>query len=265
LKGRGCTTSSPMKMCGKFLAETLKKNKKKENLRIFSPDETYSNKIDAVFEHTKRSWQWPIKDFDTDMARNGKVMEMLSEHTLFGMMHGYNVTGRHGVFVSYEAFVQVIASMADQYAKFVKASEDVPFRKPLPSLNVILTSLLERQDHNGFSHQNPSFISSMTEKDGSLIHSYFPPDANCMLVTMEEVFSSRNRLNLIVAGKKNCEIGSRSKRQKNKGAMGSGRGILRVIPIPMSWWPRVETMSRWRRWPRSRGGKDIFQNLKFDL
>ena len=197
----GKEKDSPMKKCGTFLENTFKLNKKQNNLRIFSPDETYSNKIDAVFKETKRSWQWPNEAWDEDMAREGKVMEMLSEHTLFGLMHGYNVTGRHGAFISYEAFVQVIASMADQYVKFVKASLEVPFRKPLPAMNVILTSLLERQDHNGFSHQNPSFISSMMEKDGHTVHAYFPPDTNCMLVTMKEVFQSRNRLNLIVAGK----------------------------------------------------------------
>jgi xylulose-5-phosphate/fructose-6-phosphate phosphoketolase len=202
LDKRGHTTSSPMKYCGEFLAGLFEKNLKNNNLRIFSPDETYSNKINAVFRYTHRSWQWPIKKWDTDLSQDGKVMEMLSEHSLFGLHHGYSVTGRHGVFVSYESFVQIIASMADQYVKFIKASHEVDFREPLPAVNVILTSLLERQDHNGFSHQNPSFISSMMEKDGEIIHGYFPPDANCMLVTMKEVFESRDRLNVIVAGKK---------------------------------------------------------------
>jgi xylulose-5-phosphate/fructose-6-phosphate phosphoketolase len=198
---RGKVKSSSMRLAGEYFEEILKLNKAKNNFRIFSPDETYSNKIDAVFSQTARCWQWPIEKWDTDLKPKGKVMEMLSEHTLFGMYHGYNVTGRFGAFISYEAFVQVIASMADQYAKFVKASREFAFRKPLPSINIFLTSLLERQDHNGFSHQNPSFISSMTEKDGSVIHAYFPPDGNCMLVTMEEIYRSRNRLNLIVADK----------------------------------------------------------------
>ena len=162
---RGKTKDSALQVAGEYFKDILKMNKSNDNFRIFSPDETYSNKIDAVFSETKRVWQWPLKDFDKDFGREGKVMEMLSEHTLFGLMHGYTVTGRHGVFVSYEAFVQVVASMADQYAKFIKASKDVQWRKPLPPMNIILTSLLERQDHNGFSHQNPSFISSMTEKD----------------------------------------------------------------------------------------------------
>ncbi len=218
----GTEKSSSMEKCGDFLEELFKQNKKNNNFRIFSPDETYSNKIHAVFNETHRSWQWPIEDWDEDLAREGKVMEMLSEHTLFGLMHGYNVTGRHGVFVSYEAFVQVIASMADQYVKFVKASYEVPFRKPLPAMNVILTSLLERQDHNGFSHQNPSFISSMMEKEGDIVHAYLPPDTNSMLVTMKECFQSRNRLNLIVAGKKpqfNWLTLSQAEKQMDKGIM----------------------------------------------
>ncbi len=222
LEKRGRTTSSPMKYCGEFLAELLAKNLKNNNLRIFSPDETYSNKIDAIFRHTARSWQWPIKDWDKDLSRSGKVMEMLSEHSLFGLHHGYSVTGRHGIFVSYESFVQIVASMADQYVKFIKASQEVKFRDPLPAVNVLLTSLLERQDHNGFSHQNPSFISSMMEKDGEIIHGYFPPDANCMLITMKECFESRDRLNVIVAGKKdlfNWLSLSEAKKQMAEGIM----------------------------------------------
>ena len=199
-RNRGTKKYSSMKIGGNLIAEVVKQNP--ENFRIFSPDETYSNKIDAVFKHTTRAWQWPIEEWDKDIARSGRVLEMLSEHSLFGLQHGYNVTGRHGIFVSYEAFVQVIASMADQYVKFLKASQEVSWRKPLPGMNVILTSLLERQDHNGFSHQNPSFISSMLEKDGELIRAYFPPDANSMLVTLEETLHSRDRLNMIVVGKK---------------------------------------------------------------
>ena len=201
-KKRGMETASSMEYCGEFLAELLAKNISKNNFRIFSPHETYSNKIHAVFRHTKRAWQWPIESWDKDLAREGKVMEMLSEHSLFGLHHGYSVTGRHGIFVSYEAFVHIISSMADQYVKFLKASREFDFREPLPPVNVILTSLLERQDHNGFSHQNPSFVSSMMEKDGDIIHAYFPPEANCMLVTMQECLESRDRLNIIVAGKK---------------------------------------------------------------
>lgn len=199
-KIRGGEKKSSMKVGGEFLAKVFATNK---NIRLFSPDETYSNKLDAIFRVTKRSWEWPLEKWDTDFGRDGRVMELLSEHTLFGMLHGYVATGRHGFFASYEAFTQIIASMADQFCKFVKASRGVKFRPPLPALNLILTSLLERQDHNGFSHQNPSLLSSMLEKDGNLISAFLPPDANSMLVTLEEVLRSRNKLNLIVAGKKN--------------------------------------------------------------
>ncbi len=199
-KTHGEQKFSSMKVAGEMLAEVVKKNP--DNFRIFSPDETYSNKIDAVFRHTTRAWQWPIEEWDTDMARGGRVIEMLSEHSLFGLLHGYTATGRHGIFPTYEAFGHVVASMADQYVKFIKASQEVSWRKPLPALNVILTSLLERQDHNGFSHQNPSFMSAMLEKDGEFIRAYLPPDANSMLVTMEETLNGKDKLNIVVAGKK---------------------------------------------------------------
>lgn len=198
----GVLNASSMERAGEFLRAAFRLNRANKNLRLFSPDETYSNKLEAVFAETARSWQWPIKSFDEDLSRDGRVMEMLSEHTLFGMLHGYTVTGRHGIFASYEAFTQVVASMCDQYAKFIKASAEVSWRKPLPALNLILTSLLERQDHNGFSHQNPSLISSMMEKDGNIISTYLPPDANCMLVTMEKIFQDRDSLNLVVSDKK---------------------------------------------------------------
>ncbi|MFA6458152.1 MAG: phosphoketolase family protein [Patescibacteria group bacterium] len=200
IKARGVTQKSAMAVGGEFLAQVFATNKK--NIRLFSPDETYSNRLEAIFRVTKRSWQWPLEKWDRDFAREGRVMELLSEHTLFGMLHGYVATGRHGFFASYEAFTQIVASMADQFCKFVKASHGVKFRPPLPALNLILTSLLERQDHNGFSHQNPSLLSSMLEKDGNLISAFLPPDANSLLATLEETLRSRNKLNLIVVGKK---------------------------------------------------------------
>ena len=200
----GATHSSPMQLTGQWLRDAMQLNK--NNLRLFSPDETYSNQLHDVFTVTHRAWQWPIEPWDRDIAREGQVLEILSEHTLFGMMQGYTTTGRHGVFASYEAFVQVIASQADQYAKFIKASQHVPWRTPLPAMNIILTSLLERQDHNGFSHQNPSFISSMLEKDGDIIKVYLPPDATSMLITCEQIFTSRNHLNAVVVGKKELPV-----------------------------------------------------------
>ncbi len=170
--------------------------------RLFSPDETYSNKLHEIFKATKRVWQLPLRDFDLDMGRSGRVVEMLSENVLFGMLWGYTLTGRYGYFVSYESFAQIVASMADQYVKFIKIAQQTPFRKPVPAMNIILSSLLERQDHNGFSHQNPSFISLNLDRDRDIASVYFPADKNLMKLAMEKTMHSYNALNVIVCGKK---------------------------------------------------------------
>ncbi len=190
---------SSMHEAGKYMRDVMAKN---DNLRLFSPDETYSNKLNYVFEVTKRQWQMPIKKFDEDFGRSGKVIEILSEHLLFGMLWGYTLTGRYGYFVTYEAFGQIVASMADQYVKFIKVAREVNFRKPVPAVNVILSSLLERQDHNGFSHQNPSFISNALDRDFDIVNVYFPADKNIMKLAMEQTLQSKNAFNIIVAGKK---------------------------------------------------------------
>ncbi|MCK5588707.1 MAG: phosphoketolase family protein [Candidatus Pacebacteria bacterium] len=192
-----------MFFAGKYLSEVLEKN---DNLRIFSPDETYSNRIQEIFKSTKRAWQLPIKSFDEDLAGEGKVIEILSEHLLFGMLWGYVLSGRFGYFVSYEAFAQIIASMADQYVKFLHASKNVHFRKDVPSLNIILSSLLERQDHNGYSHQNPSLIANNLDRDSDLVNIYFPADRNMMIYAMEKTLKTKNQLNIIVAGKKMSRV-----------------------------------------------------------
>lgn len=197
----GCISGNSMYKAGDYLRDIFKLNRKQKNFRLMSPDETYSNRIQAVFQETTRAWQWPNKSFDKDMAHDGRVMEMLSEHTLQGFMQGYVLTGRHALFVSYEAFIQIIGSMVDQYAKFIKASQEFKWRKPVPSLNYILSSLGWRQDHNGFSHQNPGFIGSMLLKHGDFCSVYFPADANMMLVTLEDIFNDTDRINIVVAGK----------------------------------------------------------------
>ncbi len=191
-----------MNKMGEWMREAFKLNRDQRNLRIFSPDETYSNQLQAVFEETDRAWQWPIEEWDKDMARDGRVLELLSENLLFGMLHGYTVTGRHGMFPTYESFSQVVSSMADQYCKYVYASQGIHFRKPLPSCNVVLSSLLERQDHNGYSHQNPSFLGAMLEKHPKIISAYLPADANSTLVYTERAYAGRDKLNILVAGKK---------------------------------------------------------------
>lgn len=172
------------------------------DFRLFSPDETYSNKLDSIFKSTKRVWQMGNKEFDLDFAKSGRVVEMLSENVLFGMLWGYTLTGRYGYLTSYEAFAQIVASMADQYVKFIKIAKQTHFRKSVPAMNVILSSLLERQDHNGFSHQNPSFIASNLDRDRNITSVYFPADKNLMKLALEKTMNSFDALNIIVCGKK---------------------------------------------------------------
>jgi xylulose-5-phosphate/fructose-6-phosphate phosphoketolase len=197
----GTVGSSSMRRAGLYLKEVFKLNKDTQNFRMMSPDETYSNKLDAVFEETARAWQWPIETWDKDLARDGRVMEMLSEHNLQGLAQGYILTGRHAIFASYEAFIQVVVSMMDQYAKFLNQSREVDWRGTIPSLNYILTSSGWRQDHNGFSHQNPGFIDDALRRQGDFVDVFFPPDGNTTLAVLEHVMSTTRQINVIVAGK----------------------------------------------------------------
>ncbi len=195
----GTVGSSGMRRAGLYLEKVYEKNP--HNFRLLSPDETYSNKLDAVFQTTARAFAWPIKEWDKDLNANGRVVEMLSEHSLQGLMQGYVLTGRHAIFASYEAFVQIVSSMADQYAKFLKIAREIPWRGAVPSLNYILTSSGWRQEHNGFSHQNPGFIDNILQKQGCYVHVYFPPDGNSTLAVLEKCLSSDREINLIIAGK----------------------------------------------------------------
>ncbi|MDD4989039.1 MAG: phosphoketolase family protein, partial [Candidatus Pacebacteria bacterium] len=197
----GTIGSSSMRRAGLYLKDVVLLNSKNANFRFFSPDETYSNKLDAMFEVTKRSFVWPIKEWDKDLAPDGRVIEMLSEHSLQGLIQGYVLTGRHAIFASYEAFIQVVSSMADQYSKFLHAAREIPWRGKIPSLNYILTSSGWRQEHNGFSHQNPGFINTLLEKHGCFIHVYFPPDGTSTLAVLEQCMKSKSEINVIVAGK----------------------------------------------------------------
>lgn len=187
---------------GKYLRDIISLNAKYRNFRIFSPDESYSNRIESVFEVTKRAFMLPKKPWDKDMAEDGRVIEMLSEHSLQGLIQGYVLTGRHGVFVSYEAFVQIIASMADQYSKFLSIAREVSWRGDVPSLNYILTSGIWRQEHNGFSHQNPGFIDDMLQRQGCFVNVYFPTDMNTALAVMERVLISKQEMNVVVMEKR---------------------------------------------------------------
>lgn len=197
----GTVGSSSMRRAGLYLREVFKLNKEQRNFRLLSPDETYSNKLDEVFGETARSWQWPIMDWDRDLSPDGRVMEMLSEHNLQGLTQGYVLTGRHAIFASYEAFIQVIVSMMDQYAKFLNQSLEVEWRGPVPSLNYILTSSGWRQDHNGFSHQNPGFIDDALRRQGDFVDVFFPPDGNTTLAALEHMLGTTRQINILVAGK----------------------------------------------------------------
>ena len=197
----GTIGSSSMRRAGLYLREVFRLNAETKNFRFMSPDETYSNKLDAVFEVTSRAWQWPIKSWDKDLSPDGRVMEMLSEHNLQGLIQGYVLTGRHGIFASYEAFIQVVVSMMDQYAKFLHHARTTPWRGTIPSLNYILTSSGWRQDHNGFSHQNPGFIDDALRRQGDFVNIYFPADGNTTLAVLDRVLRSTQQINVIVAGK----------------------------------------------------------------
>ena len=191
--------SLAMNAVGALLEKVFEKNP--DNFRFFSPDETYSNKLDAIFEATPRSWQREIKPWEKDLAKNGRVTEILSENCLQGLLQGYILTGRHGVLTSYEAFAPIISSMMDQYAKFLAQSQEVKWRGDLASLNYILTSTGWRQDHNGFSHQNPSFIDEVLRRENGIGQIFLPADDNSAVAAISKMLKSRNNINVLVAGK----------------------------------------------------------------
>lgn len=197
----GTIGSSGMQRMALYLREVFALNKEDKNFRLFSPDETYSNKLQPVFVETTRAFVGPVEPWDRDLSPDGRVMEMLSEHSLQGLAQGYVLTGRHAVFASYEAFIQVVSSMADQYAKFLRIARETPWRGDVPSFNYILTSSGWRQEHNGFSHQNPGFIDAMLQKQGCFVKVFFPPDGNTALAVLEQCLASKNEINVIVAGK----------------------------------------------------------------
>lgn len=197
----GTIGSSSMRRIGLYLGEVFQLSSDDNNFRLFSPDEIYSNKLDGVFKSASRPFIWPLKKWDKDLSASGRVVEILSEHSLQGMLQGYVLTGRHGVFASYEAFIQVVSSMVDQYAKFLKVAKETPWRKDPPSLNYILTSSGWRQEHNGFSHQNPGFISNILHRQGCFAQVYFPPDGNSSLAVIDKCLRSRGKINVIVASK----------------------------------------------------------------
>jgi xylulose-5-phosphate/fructose-6-phosphate phosphoketolase len=184
---------------GKFLRDIVKSNP--QNFRLMGPDETASNRLDAVFEVTNREWVAGTVPGDDHLAPNGRVMEVLSENMCQGWLEGYLLTGRHGLFNCYEAFVHIVDSMFNQHAKWIKEAGSVPWRRPIASLNYLLSSHVWRQDHNGFSHQDPGFLDVVMNKKADVVRVYLPPDANCLLSVADHCLRSRNYVNVIVAGK----------------------------------------------------------------
>ncbi|MGH2706321.1 MAG: phosphoketolase family protein [Actinomycetota bacterium] len=191
--------SEPTRVLGTFLRDVIRQNP--DNFRLFGPDETASNRLSPVFEATGRTWSGDVLPTDEHLAPDGRVMEVLSEHLCQGWLEGYLLTGRHGLFNCYEAFIHIVDSMFNQHAKWLKVCREVEWRRSLPSLNYLLTSHVWRQDHNGFSHQDPGFIDHVMNKKAEIIRVYLPPDANCLLSVADHCLRSRHYVNLIVAGK----------------------------------------------------------------
>ena len=197
----GSTTSEPTRVLGRFLRDVVGANADARNFRIFGPDETASNRLDAVYEVTGKQWQAEVDEVDEHLAHDGRVVEVLSEHLCQGWLEGYLLTGRHGLFSCYEAFIHIVDSMFNQHAKWLKTSRRLPWRRPVASLNYLLTSHVWRQDHNGFSHQDPGFIDHVMNKKAEVIRVYLPADTNTLLSVADHCLRSRDYVNVMVAGK----------------------------------------------------------------
>ncbi|UCF30400.1 MAG: phosphoketolase family protein [bacterium] len=198
----GQVTAESTRVLGRFLRDVMALNRDQVNFRVFGPDETASNRLNCLFESTDRTWMESILPDDESLSPDGRVMEILSEHVCQGWLEGYLLTGRHGFFSCYEAFIHIVDSMFNQHAKWLKVTqEEIPWRRPIASLNYLLTSHVWRQDHNGFSHQDPGFIDHVVNKKADVVRVYFPPDANCLLSVADHCLRSRDYVNVIVAGK----------------------------------------------------------------
>jgi xylulose-5-phosphate/fructose-6-phosphate phosphoketolase len=197
----GAAVSEPTRVLGRLLRDVMRDNLAAANFRVFGPDETASNRLEAIYEVSGKTWEEATLPVDENLARRGRVMEILSEHTCQGWLEGYLLTGRHGFFSCYEAFIHIVDSMFNQHAKWLKTSRTLPWRRPVASLNYLLTSHVWRQDHNGFSHQDPGFIDHVVNKKAEVVRVYLPPDTNTLLSTADHCLRSRNYVNVIVAGK----------------------------------------------------------------
>jgi xylulose-5-phosphate/fructose-6-phosphate phosphoketolase len=197
----GCVEAEDTRVLGAFLRDVIRRNEDHRNFRIWGPDETASNRLSAVFEITNRQWDAATEPNDEYLAPQGRVMEMLSEHQCQGWLEGYLLTGRHGLLNSYEAFIHIVDSMFNQHAKWLKVTNHIPWRRKIASLNYLLASHVWRQDHNGFTHQDPGFIDLVVNKKAEIVRVYLPPDANCLLSVVDHCLRSRHYVNVVVAGK----------------------------------------------------------------
>src|SRR4029078_12918227 len=187
----GAIEGEATRVMGQFLRDVMKLNKDSRNFRVMGPDETASNRLNALFETTDRVFTGEIRSSDDHLSPDGRVMEILSEHMCQGWLEGYLLTGRHGFFSCYEAFIHIIDSMFTQHAKWLNTTRDIPWRRPIASLNYLLTSHVWRQDHNGFSHQDPGFIDHVVNKKAEVVRVYLPPDANTLLSVTNHCLRSR--------------------------------------------------------------------------
>lgn len=202
----GGRTAEATRVLGEYLRDVMKLNLHARNFRLFGPDETASNRLEAVYEVTGKEWMAEIEKVDVNLSAEGHVMEVLSEHMCQGWLEGYLLTGRHGFFSCYEAFIHIIDSMFNQHAKWLKTTKTLPWRKPIASLTYLLSSHVWRQDHNGFSHQDPGFIDHVANKKADIVRIYLPPDANTLLSVTDHCLRSRNYVNLIIAGKQPAPV-----------------------------------------------------------
>ncbi|MFC0635010.1 phosphoketolase family protein [Streptomyces griseoluteus] len=200
----GVTLHEPTRVVGTLLKQVMKDTRTHRNFRLVGPDETASNRLKAVYDVSGKAWQAAILPVDEHLERHGRVMEVLSEHLCQGWLEGYVLTGRHGLFSCYEAFVHIVDSMVSQHIKWLKTARGLPWRAPIPSLNYLLTSHVWRQDHNGFSHQDPGFVDHVLNKSPAVVRVYLPPDANTLLSVTDHVLRSRDYVNVVVAGKQPC-------------------------------------------------------------
>ena len=206
IDGPGEKEAEATRVLGNYLRDVIKCNAEARNFRIFGPDETASNRLDAVLDATGKEWMEEVEPVDEHLTRDGRVIEVLSEHMCQGLLEGYLLTGRHGFFSCYEAFIHIIDSMFNQHAKWLKTTHKLPWRKPIASLTYLLSSHVWRQDHNGFSHQDPGFIDHVANKKADVVRIYLPPDANTLLSVADHCLRSRNYVNLIIAGKQMAPV-----------------------------------------------------------